>query len=250
MLIDGYAPGPLFAAEALLDRPGFWPHHLLGLCHATAAATTDTEPPQPEWFGADGADTDALAEELEDDRAWPVFTVAFAGGHALLVVYRNQDGARGVEHLLVHPEWSRPELVTATDDPRYGPGLSWPELTRIVDAPPPAGPGVLAPEARLLLLLPALAAAPRHVAAATARVARALLAVGAPPATAPATAARLLRATRTDPGHDPDALSPLSGGTPAPAGAAPRSALLRTVSLAPSAHRALARALAGQPRTP
>ncbi|KDN88072.1 hypothetical protein [Kitasatospora cheerisanensis] len=56
MLIKGYDLGPLVEGEWLLDRAGFWPNHLLTMCRFTPGE----ERPEPEWFGADGADTDAL----------------------------------------------------------------------------------------------------------------------------------------------------------------------------------------------
>ncbi|MFE6759233.1 hypothetical protein ACFVDQ_37545 [Streptomyces sp. NPDC057684] len=68
MLIKGY-DGPLVAGESLLARPGFWSNHLMPLCSDGAGA----ERPAPEWFGDDGADTDALSETLFDPERWPVF---------------------------------------------------------------------------------------------------------------------------------------------------------------------------------
>ncbi len=57
MLIKGYDYGPLVAGEWLLERSGFWSNHLLAMCRFTSGEIR----PAPEWFGDDGADTDALA---------------------------------------------------------------------------------------------------------------------------------------------------------------------------------------------
>ncbi|MGA5261980.1 hypothetical protein ACPCI0_17225 [Streptomyces griseoincarnatus] len=62
MRIEGYEAGPLAAGEAMLSRPGFWAHHLLGICGDWRGA----ERPGPESFGGDGADVDALADTLLD----------------------------------------------------------------------------------------------------------------------------------------------------------------------------------------
>ncbi|MEU4097545.1 hypothetical protein [Streptomyces sp. NPDC026673] len=210
MLIKGYDHGPLTAAEPLTDRPGFWANHLLGWCEAGP----DGERPEPEWFGDDGADTDALAEVLLDERAWPVLRVPFGEGHCAVVVYRNLDGDAGLDFLLTHPDWMRAEVLASWDGDRFGPGLGWPELTHIADSVPDSGTagGLLDPAARLLLLLPVLVDGRRHASVAVPRIAAALVAVGVPEESAALAAGCLVGGPVDGVWHDPAWGSPLSGG--------------------------------------
>ncbi|MFC1403558.1 MULTISPECIES: TetR/AcrR family transcriptional regulator [Streptacidiphilus] len=87
MLIKGYDYGPLVAGEWLLERAGFWSNHLLAMCRFTAGETR----PAPEWFGDDGADTDALSEVLQNDQVWPAFRLPFQGGHSAVVAELGPD---------------------------------------------------------------------------------------------------------------------------------------------------------------
>ncbi|MCF2529983.1 hypothetical protein [Yinghuangia soli] len=187
MLIKGYGAGPLVAGEDLVDRAGFWANHLLSMCRYTAGG----ERPIPEWFGDDGADTDALSDVLMDDAAWPVFRVPFQAGHCAVVVYRNLVGDFGVDYLLTHPDWSRAESVYVDEGDGYGPGLSWRDIDRIARTPDLDAPGVHDPAQRLLLLLPLLADddLPDEAEAA---VADALTEIGAPAETVWETADHLL----------------------------------------------------------
>lgn len=161
--IPGYAHGPLADGTAFLDEPLFWP------CHLASSLWGDETQEL-----ALGADLDAALELHQDlsraDRL-PVFTVRLPSGCAIHVVHRNLDGDMGVDYLFTHP--ARPEAATFTvDDGHFlGPGLCWPELEAA--ARQEAHEGVTDPDARLLLLLPALGDAhvPEH---ATARLATAL----------------------------------------------------------------------------
>ncbi|GAA2408291.1 hypothetical protein GCM10010420_40680 [Streptomyces glaucosporus] len=212
---DGCGGGRQAAGEPLPTRPGFWTNHLLGLC----GQAPDGPGPGPECFGDDGADVDAMSELLLDERTSPVFRVPFGGG-AAVVVYRNTADDPGVDFLLVRPGRGRPEVLAVLGQDRWGPGLSWRELLRIADAPDPAAGGVLDPDARLLLLLPALdgdgdgGGDGGLPADAVARVGAALVAVGAPRDTAPETAGHLLGRLAPPVWHDPSGGSPLSGARP------------------------------------
>ncbi|MFJ9697276.1 hypothetical protein [Kitasatospora sp. NPDC101183] len=196
--ISGYLDGPFVAGEPLLVRGGFWTNHLAAVCRV-----------DPEWFGEDGGDADAILDELMGPDAWPTLRVPFGGGHAVLIVYRNLDGDSGLDYLLTHPGWARAEILASIDGDRHGPGLDWRRLVRIADTPDPAAPGVHAPAERLLLLLPALVGEE----ASAERLAEALAAIGAPAGDTEATAEWLLRGRFGVEGVlDATAESPLSGG--------------------------------------
>ncbi|MFI6730836.1 hypothetical protein NRF20_43280 [Streptomyces sp. R-74717] len=150
MLIDGFENDPLVAGENLLDLPGFWAAYLLWLCQ------TEEDDPDPGWFGADEADTDAAYEALTDEERWPAFPIPFGGGHTALVVGRNLADDAGTEYFITHPDWDRHGYLATLDGHQAGPGLSWRELMHLAHTPAPDAPGVQAPYARLLLLLPAL----------------------------------------------------------------------------------------------
>ncbi|WP_086822701.1 hypothetical protein [Streptomyces sp. NRRL B-24572] len=150
MLIDGYENDPLVAAEELLLLPGFWAAYLLWMCQ------TEENDPDPLWFGADEADTDAAYEALTDEERWPVFRIPFADNHSVVIVGRNFTEDLGTEYFVSHPEWDRHGYLATIDGHQAGPGLSWRELTHIAGTPDPQAPGIHAPHVRLLLLLPAL----------------------------------------------------------------------------------------------
>ncbi|MDT0468502.1 hypothetical protein [Streptomyces gibsoniae] len=208
MLIDGYDGGPLVAGEPLVARPGFWSSHLLALCGRAVGA-------EPEWFGDDGADVDAMSEALMDPERWPVFRVPFEHGHGVVVVYRNLVGDCGVDYLFTHPSWSTARRIASWEGDLEGETLTWRELVHIVDSPSPTAEGIKDPAARLLLLLPLLNDhAPQAEAAATLNAA--LVAAGAPQETAPITAEHLVDHSAGAVWHDSTWGSPLSGGSGSP----------------------------------
>ncbi|MEU7580111.1 hypothetical protein AB0B50_21235 [Streptomyces sp. NPDC041068] len=144
----------------------------------------------PEAFGADAGDADAMLDKLHDPSAWPVFTVPLTDGSAIVVHYNSGEEFTTTDHFLTHPGWSQDLVLASDDEDRIGPGLCWPELAALLEAPQDAT-GVTDPHRRLLLLLPVLgdAAASEDAVAA---VAQALVAQGAPEASEPL-ARRLLQ---------------------------------------------------------
>ncbi|MFD7912756.1 hypothetical protein ACFV30_18855 [Streptomyces sp. NPDC059752] len=196
MLLKGYDDGPLVAGEPLLARPGFWSNYLMEMCGEGASA----ERPLPEWFGDDGADTDALSEILFDPEAWPVFRVPAENGPGVVVIYRNSVGDYGTDYLLTHP--GRGDVS--------GTGLTWHELVRLADSPSSTAEGVEDTAARLLLLLPLLTDSDVSESV-PARLSTALTSVGAPQETAFSTAKHLLAHLTRRSRHDPAWASPLSG---------------------------------------
>jgi hypothetical protein len=244
MLIKGYEYGPLVPGEVLLDRPGFWANHLLGPCSFDA----DGSRPAPEWFGDDGADTDAMSEALMDDQQWPAFRIPFDGGHSILVVYRNLVGDYGIDYLLSHPEWTRSEALASFDGDWSGPGLSWRDLVQISDTPDTGTIGVHDPASRLLLLLPVLRA-DKLPSGAAMRVGTALRAVGVPQGTAQDVAERLLEGRRPTSARTDTSGSPLSSVGPHRLDAeASASMILRSLHITRPQNDLLARAL-GSPAT-
>lgn len=244
MLIKGYEYGPLVPGEVLLDRRGLWANHLLGLCGPDSEGSR----PGPEWFGDDDADTDAMSEVLMDDQRWPVFRIPFDGGHSILVVYRNLVGDYGVDYLLNHPDWTRPETLAGFDGDWSGPGLSWRDLVQISDTPDPDSLGVHDPASRLLLLLPALRTG-ELPSGAEVRVGAALSAVGIPRSTALEVAKRLLEGRKPTSERADASASPLSGTGPRRSNSeASTSMILRSLHIARAHNDRLARAL-GSPAT-
>ncbi|MGV9350499.1 hypothetical protein ACWDSD_38275 [Streptomyces spiralis] len=208
MLIEGYNGGPLVAGEPLVDRPGFWSNHLWGPCCGDAGA-------EPEWFGDDGADVDAMSEVLMDPARWPVFRVPIEGGYEATVVYRNLVGDYGIDYLFTHPSWRSARQIASWEGGLNGNTLTWRELIRIVDSPSSVAGGIEDTSARLLLLLPLLT---EHALpdGATARLSSALEAVGTPQDIAPITAQHLLEHSAGSVWHDPTWGSPLSGSSGPP----------------------------------
>ncbi|WP_329210900.1 hypothetical protein [Streptomyces sp. NBC_01708] len=205
MLIKGY-DAPLVPGEPLLARPGFWSNHLLARCDEGTSAAR----PSPEWFGDDGADTDAMSDVLFDPERWPVFRVPAADGAEVVVIHRNLAGDYGTDYLLTHPGGSAARRMGSGDGEFSGAGLTWQELIRIADTPSLTAEGVQHPAERLLLLIPLLDDLDLPETAA-ARLGAALASVGAPQDTAPDTAARLLAHLGRRPRHESAWGSPLSG---------------------------------------
>ncbi|GLX54002.1 hypothetical protein Shyhy01_69510 [Streptomyces hygroscopicus subsp. hygroscopicus] len=208
MLIEGYDDEPLVAGEPLVTRPGFWANHLWGPCCRDAGA-------EPEWFGGDGADVDAMSEVLMDPERWPVFRLPIEGGYEAVVIYRNLVGDHGVDYLLVHPDRRTPQHIASWYGELEGDSLTWGELVRIADGAGSVAEGVLDPAARLLLLLPLLAGYPLP-GEAPAKLRSALIAAGVPRDIAPVTAGHLLEHAAGSAWHDPAWGSPLSGGSGGP----------------------------------
>lgn len=206
MLIKGYDDSPLVAGESLLARLGFWSNYLPAMCSDGACA----ERPAPEWFGDDGADTDAMSEVLFDPEHWPVFRVPADDGPGAVVIYRNLVGDYGTDYLLTHPDRSYAQQIASWEGEFSGIGLTWHELVHMADSPSAAAEGVQDTAARLLLVLPLLTD-PDLPEAAHARLTTALTAVGAPQDTASSTAEHLLAHLERRSRHDPRWESPLSG---------------------------------------
>ncbi|MFG2867241.1 hypothetical protein [Streptomyces sp. NPDC048338] len=208
MLIEEYEDGPLVAGESLMTRPGFWSSYFLQVYGDEPGDAR----PDPEWFGDDAADTDALSEVLVDPERWPVFRVPTEHGPGVVVICRNLPGEYGIDHLLTGPGPSDAGQVASRDGGYPGTGLTWDELVRIADTPPsPVTQGVEDPPARLLLLLPLLGDA-EVPESAKPRLCAALVSAGAPRDTASATAEHLLTGLTDRSLHDPAWGSPLSGG--------------------------------------
>lgn len=165
-----YASSPVVDGHPLLDEPGFWPAYLADLAEGFA----------PEAFGSDAGDAGAVLDTLHDPSAWPVFTVPLTGGFAIVAHMNNGEEFPTTDYFLTHPEWDRDLVLASDDQDRVGPGLCWPELAALLEAPPGAE-GITDPHARLLLLLPVLGDTAAGDDAMTA-VAGALVAQGAPEA--------------------------------------------------------------------
>ncbi|MGW6206307.1 hypothetical protein ACWF9B_22030 [Streptomyces sp. NPDC055089] len=195
----------------------------------------------PEWFGDDGADTEAMSETLMDDRAWQVFRVPFDGGHTAIVVYRNLLGDFGIDYLLVHPDWSRARALARFDGDWAGPGLTWKQLAQIAVSADLASTGVHEPAERWLLLLPVLCQT-ELPADAQAQVAAPLEAIGAPIDSIRNTARALLDG-RARGGHEGLSGFPLSGARSVLGAGSPELALPRALRLSEAQHEGLVRAL-------
>ncbi|MEU9088539.1 hypothetical protein [Streptomyces sp. NPDC048357] len=206
MPIKGYDDGPLVAGESLLTRPGFWSNYLMAMCGDGSSAAR----PVPEWFGDDGADTDALSEVLLEPEHWPVFRVPAEDGPGVVVIYRNLVGDYGIDYLLTHPGRGHAQQIASWEGDLSGTGLTWDELVRVADSPSPAAEGVEDTEVRLLLVLPLLTDSDVPESA-PARLSAALTSVGAPPVTVFSTAEHLLAHLTRRSRHDPTWASPLSG---------------------------------------
>ncbi|MFI9045975.1 hypothetical protein [Streptomyces sp. NPDC053427] len=163
-----YSLSPVVDGHPLLGEPGFWAAHLADLCEGFSAEAFGVEP----WEAGD------MLERLHDKSAWPVFSVPLTGGFAIVVHYNSGEEFTTTDYFLTHPDWFGALALASDDQDRMGPGLCWPELAALLEAPEDAA-GVTDPHARLLLLLPVLgdAAAPPEALAA---VVAALVAAGAP----------------------------------------------------------------------
>ncbi|MFG2950468.1 hypothetical protein [Streptomyces adustus] len=163
-----HSSSPVMDGHSFLDEPGFWPAYLADLAEGFA----------PEAFGSDAGDADAMLDTLHDPSAWPVFRVPLADGFAIIVHVNSGEEFTTTDYFLTHPDWSQDLVLASDDQDRIGPGLCWPELATLLEAPPGAA-GVTDAHVRLLLLLPVLGDAAIPEEAVTA-VAEALVAQGAP----------------------------------------------------------------------
>ncbi|MEY9934826.1 hypothetical protein ABH926_009497 [Catenulispora sp. GP43] len=179
--------GPVVLGDELLELPGFWAAYLLWLC----GTQDDVDVPRPALFGADEADCDAAYERLHSFERWPLFRIPFADGHSVSVLGRNFEDDEGLDFHVTHPEWDTRRRLAGIEGHWAGPGLAWPELVHIAAHPDSGAEGIHDPDARLLLLLPALGDAETPPDAAEV-VAEALIGIGVPAETAPETAARML----------------------------------------------------------
>ncbi|MEV0690932.1 hypothetical protein [Streptomyces sp. NPDC050388] len=146
--IPGYDGGPLTHHPELLDERLFWLGHLV-------SCADGSEEGMELLLGADYDAADDFHRRLHERADWPVFTVPLVGGHRLHVVYRTLQGESGTDYLVHHPDWDRAELLAVDDGHFMGPALSWPELLTAADNGLPGG-STTDPDARLMLLLPAL----------------------------------------------------------------------------------------------
>ncbi|MFI5524212.1 hypothetical protein [Streptomyces platensis] len=134
----------------------------------------------PDAFGSDVGDADVMLDRLHDPPEWPVFTVPLVGGFTIVMHFNSGEEFTTTDYFLTHPDCSQDLVLASDDQDRIGPGLCWPELAALVEAPPGAS-GVTDPHVRLLVLLPVLGDAAVPAEAMTA-VVRALVAQGAPEA--------------------------------------------------------------------
>ncbi|MFJ8113035.1 hypothetical protein [Streptomyces sp. NPDC096132] len=205
--LAGYAmPGHGIArAEHQLDLPGFWPAYFGPVWGDFAY--------DPEPFGADAADVDAALEALhEATEVWPAYRIPLPDDRVVWVVHRNFPDDAGVDYLLTGPDLPRVERLASIEGHFCGPGLSWPDLLAVAGSAPPGLEGVLDPDRRLLLLLPAYGDADTPVEEALERISAALVAVGVDPEAAPDAAERFLDHPYWEsPYWDTPGRSPLSG---------------------------------------
>lgn len=148
--IPGYDGGPLTHRPELLDEHLFWLGHLY-----SCAQSEEGEEDEELLFGADYDAAGDFHSRLHERADWPAFTVPLAAGHRLHIVYRTFEDDPGTDYLLHHPDWDRAELLAMNEGHFIGPALSWPELVAAADNGLPGG-STTDPDARLLLLLPAL----------------------------------------------------------------------------------------------
>lgn len=145
--IRGYDGGPFAHRPELLDEPLFVVGHLYGCAHS--------EETEEALFGADFEAAGHLHNALINADRWPLFSLPLTGDHRLYVVYRAFPDDPGVDYLLDHPDWESVEPIASDEGHFRGPGLSWPELKAAAFNGLPGG-STQDPNARLLLLLPAL----------------------------------------------------------------------------------------------
>ncbi|MFE9204227.1 hypothetical protein [Micromonospora sp. NPDC007230] len=105
-------------------------------------------------FEVEQEDCFSYFDRLTDPDAWPVFRLGLRDGHEIDVVYRNLTGDMGTEYVLCRSGGKHKLDLANVGGHEFRPGLSWSEL--IAAATWSSAPyGVVEPDARLLLLLPA-----------------------------------------------------------------------------------------------
>ncbi|MGW3888957.1 hypothetical protein ACWD69_09730 [Micromonospora chokoriensis] len=133
-----------------LTDPLFWPTYL---CDTVAYHDTSVVIAA---FEVDEEDCLSYYDRLTNPEAWPVYRLGLRDGqHEIDVVSRNVPGAGNTEFVLSRSGGRHPLELAVVGGHELRPGLSWPELVATAawsDAPF----GVVEPDARLLLLLPAL----------------------------------------------------------------------------------------------
>jgi len=108
-----------------------------------------------EAFGVDAADCfEYYSRRLRDPDAWPVFRLGLPDGHELDVVFCNLRGEYSVDFLLCRSGGEQAVRLATVGGHELRPGVSWPELVTAASFAGAAN-GVVEPDARLLLLLPA-----------------------------------------------------------------------------------------------
>ncbi|MEU4034610.1 hypothetical protein [Streptomyces collinus] len=145
--IPGYGAGPFARRPELLDECLFWLGHLNH--YAQSAEAEDL------LFGADYYAGGEFQSQIFARADWPAFTIPLGAGHRLHVIYRTFEEDEGIDYLLHHPDWDAAATLAVDEGCFLGPGLSWPELVAAADNALPGGT-TIDPQARLLLLLPAL----------------------------------------------------------------------------------------------
>lgn len=148
MNVAGYEEDPLVDGTPFLDEPLFWATYLSALVAPTKDSLVATA------FGVDLEDCYAYYERLTDPDAWPVFRLGLRNEHEIDVIFYNAPEDYGVNVVMCRPGGQHPMELAILGGHEFRPGLSWRELVtaaRWSDAPY----GVVEPNARLLLLMPA-----------------------------------------------------------------------------------------------
>jgi len=95
---------------------------------------------------------DAYQRLTGEDR-WPAFRIPLKNDSSLACVYRNIPESESIDFLVEFENFS-PAIVLASIGDNFGPGISWPELFRVIyenPIPPP-----ISPDIAFLLFLPML----------------------------------------------------------------------------------------------
>ncbi|MFI7576540.1 hypothetical protein [Micromonospora sp. NPDC049497] len=171
VMIPGYEDLPLVDGVHLLGDARFWPTYL------SASMASGDDSLVTAAFEVDQADCWDYFRRLTDPEAWPVFRLGLRDGHEIDIVYRNVPGAGGTEFVMCRPGGEYKVDLANVGGHEFLPGLSWPELIAAASWST-ASYGVIEPDARLLLLLPAFGDADLPAGAA-AKVAAALKKCGA-----------------------------------------------------------------------